>query len=298
MNPSKIIILLAMVALLASARAPDRAATQPKSPVRYRHIERIDPPMHVHVITIDLTDPRVRVRVCSGGDDPDGASGPWETVLAPTHDIAERNGLTCAVNANYFGAKEARQLGNKKIPYFAGNPARVWGWAMSDGRLWGVDPGNRRSLVVNKDGRITIGQLPDGPPPADAWQIVTGSELLVIDGKVATSVHKDRAPRTAVGIDRDGRTLMLVVVDGRKLEHSIGMTSLELAQELVALGCDRALMLDGGGSSTMAMRDPIEPSVVRVMNQPSDGHDFPISLSLERAVACVIGVEVRDEAGR
>src|SRR4051812_45043723 len=77
------------------------ASTAQSEPVRYRHIERQSPPMHIHVLTVDLTDPRVRVRVCPGGDDPDGA-GPWQTTLATVRDNAERNHLYCAVNGNFF----------------------------------------------------------------------------------------------------------------------------------------------------------------------------------------------------
>jgi len=118
----------------------------------------------------------------------------------------------------------------------------------------------------------------------------------VTDGK-NTATGTDRAPRTSVGLDRAGKTLFLVVVDGRKLDYSTGMTASELGKEMIALGCHRAIMLDGGGSSTMVMRDPIE-QVVRVMNRPSDGHDLPISMSLERPVANVLGVEVSEQVSR
>lgn len=275
----------------AASTSTSKPATRRADPVRYRHIERAAPsPLHMHVISVDLTDPRVRIRVRPGGDDPDGP-GPWQTRLRTVRETVEQNKLYCAVNGNFFGAKESRQFFGRSIPYFKDNPARVWGWAMSDGRLWGDEPGSRYALVVHRDRRITIAHFPNDLP-ADAEQIVGGSELLVIDGKVSTK-GTDRAPRTAVGIDRAGKTLFFVVVDGRDLEYSTGLTSDELAAELVSLGCDRALMLDGGGSSTMVMMDDIE-NVPRVMNRPSDGHDLPVSLSLERPVANVVGVEISE----
>ncbi|MBC7783481.1 MAG: phosphodiester glycosidase family protein [Burkholderiales bacterium] len=272
----------------------DRAGTRPAAPVRYRHIERQPPPMHIHVITVDLTDPRVRVRVCPGGADPDG-DGPWQTTLRSVRENAEANNLSCAVNGNFFGCKEAKQFAGRTIPYFNGNWSRVTGWAMSDGKLWGTESGSRCSLMIDRAGRATIDRLPERLP-ADAREIVTGIELIVTDGKV-TATGKDRAPRTSVGIDSRGRTLFFVVVDGRNAEYSIGMTAAELANELIALGCHRAVLLDGGGSSTMVMRDPIE-KIVRVLNRPSDGHDLPISMSLERPVANVVGVEMLEEVGR
>jgi hypothetical protein len=39
--------------------------------------------------------------------------------------------------------------------------------------------------------------------------------------------------------------------------------------------------------------DEIE-KVPRVMNRPSDGHDLPVKLSLERPVADAVGVEIRE----
>jgi hypothetical protein len=91
------------------------------------------------------------------------------------------------------------------------------------------------------------------------------------------------AGRTAAGVSRSGRHLYLVVVDGRSV-LSTGMTLSELSALLGEVGADDAMNLDGGGSSTFALRAPGEPAVT-VRNTPSDGS--------ERAVANGIGVFVR-----
>jgi exopolysaccharide biosynthesis protein len=80
-------------------------------------------------------------------------------------------------------------------------------------------------------------------------------------------------PRTAVGLTRDGRVL-LVVIDGRQ-KSSVGMTLGELARYMLGLGSVQAMNLDGGGSTTLVVRDD-------VVNRPSDGH--------ERRVAAAIAV--------
>src|SRR6266581_7977174 len=57
------------------------AATQPVQlwrGISYSHEIRKDPPMHLHVLRVDLTDPAVSVVVRPAGADPDGP-GPWET---------------------------------------------------------------------------------------------------------------------------------------------------------------------------------------------------------------------------
>lgn len=73
-----------------------------------------------------------------------------------------------------------------------------------------------------------------------------------------------RAPRTAVGVTKDGR-MLLAVVDGRQ-NHSIGMTLTELARFMRELGAADAMNLDGGGSSEMVVGDA-------VVNKPSDGRE-------------------------
>jgi hypothetical protein len=37
---------------------------------------------------------------------------------------------------------------------------------------------------------------------------------------------------------------------------------------------------------------PNESNEPKLLNRPSDGHDLPISMSFERAVACAVGVEI------
>ena len=56
-------------------------------------------------------------------------------------------------------------------------------------------------------------------------------------------------PRLGVGL-RDG-ALVFAAVDGRNLDRALGMTLGELARLFVALGCERAVNLDGGSSKRM-----------------------------------------------
>ena len=70
-------------------------------------------------------------------------------------------------------------------------------------------------------------------------------------------------PRTAAGYNASGSKLFLVTVDGRQTT-SAGMTLHQLANFMLTLGVDRAVNLDGGGSTTMVVRGA-------VANSPSDG---------------------------
>ena len=97
--------------------------------------------------------------------------------------------------------------------------------------------------------------------------------MLVNNGQVVlgscTGAVCSRNPRTSIGLTADGRVL-LVVVDGRQ-SSSVGMSLLELAQFFVGkLGAESAINLDGGGSSTMAVRGALE-------NHPGDGFERAVS---------------------
>jgi hypothetical protein len=70
-------------------------------------------------------------------------------------------------------------------------------------------------------------------------------------------------PRTSIGSTSDGK-IILFVVDGRGA--SIGMSLPQVASTMIALGCNNAINLDGGGSSTFY-------SGGAVYNTPSDGSE-------------------------
>lgn len=72
-----------------------------------------------------------------------------------------------------------------------------------------------------------------------------------------------RMPRTGIGYDRAGRTLIVAVVDGYQRGYSRGITQAEFAALLREFGADTAMELDGGGSSTMVVEG-------RVVNRPPD----------------------------
>jgi hypothetical protein len=81
-----------------------------------------------------------------------------------------------------------------------------------------------------------------------------------------------RHPRTAMGFGgADSSWLYLVVVDGRS-PHSAGMTLPELADFMIAAGVEYGTNLDGGGSTTMLLRDSI-------VNVPSDGTERTVANS-------------------
>lgn len=73
----------------------------------------------------------------------------------------------------------------------------------------------------------------------------------------------DKNPRTAIGYDKSRTKLFIAAIDGRQPGYSMGMTLKELAEFMQYAGCYEALNLDGGGSTTMTLRDSL-------VNKPSD----------------------------
>ncbi|MFA7418436.1 MAG: phosphodiester glycosidase family protein [Melioribacteraceae bacterium] len=81
-----------------------------------------------------------------------------------------------------------------------------------------------------------------------------------------------RHPRTGIGFSKDSTKLYLVAIDGRQT-HSVGMTLHELADLMIKIGVHYGLNLDGGGSTTMVVKDS-------VVNIPSDGKERSVSNGL------------------
>lgn len=114
-------------------------------------------------------------------------------------------------------------------------------------------------------------------------QAIGGMPRLIADGEISLEADSvietvpqgfsdTRDPRTAVGISEDGRKIWLIVVDGRRPDHSVGFSLQELAEFLLELGAYSAINLDGGGSSSITFMG-------QVLNKPSDGRVRPVTNS-------------------
>lgn len=110
---------------------------------------------------------------------------------------------------------------------------------------------------------------------ADVEYAVGALYSLVEYGSVASGLPSGSNPRTAVGQKPDG-TLVFYTIDGRKSGHSIGATMTQVAQRLIELGCETALCLDGGGSTTLSITEPDELTA-KTFNTPSDGGERAVS---------------------
>ncbi|QUH25818.1 phosphodiester glycosidase family protein [Serpentinicella alkaliphila] len=100
---------------------------------------------------------------------------------------------------------------------------------------------------------------------------IGGGTVLVKNGQPFTFTQSitGNHPRTAVGITKDRKKLIMVTVDGR---HSsfVGVDGKRLADLMIELGSHEAILMDGGGSTTMMARG-LGNSHAELVNIPSDG---------------------------
>ncbi|SHM29335.1 Copper amine oxidase N-terminal domain-containing protein [Caldanaerovirga acetigignens] len=132
----------------------------------------------------------------------------------------------------------------------------------------------KNNFFIGDEVKIELHVTPD---IANLKMALGGGAVLVDNGKIPASFSHNilgQHPRTAVGFTKDGKKLILVVVDGRQAE-SRGMTQEELARLMLSFGAYNALNLDGGGSSTMVVREPGEKTP-GVVNSPSEKAERPV----------------------
>ena len=106
--------------------------------------------------------------------------------------------------------------------------------------------------------------------------ILASGPLLLEDGETCSWEECDSSfvatkhPRSAVFTTKDKRTIF-ITVDGRSKGNAIGVSIPELAHLIRILGGEDALNLDGGGSTTLWMKEASDNGVV---NYPSDNGKF------------------------
>jgi len=90
---------------------------------------------------------------------------------------------------------------------------------------------------------------------------VVGGNLKILSNGIYTgSTNTDLHPRTIAGFSADSSVLYLASIDGRQ-SGSIGMNYRQLADLMIFLGAYHAINLDGGGSTTMMVRNKIANSL-------------------------------------
>ena len=133
-----------------------------------------------------------------------------------------------------------------------------------------VSGGSERFMREN----VKVGdklQINTNIEPNRNWKMMIGGHALLVENGAIKKYTKDvnsiggvRA-RTAVGISQDGKTVYIVSAEGRT-NRSPGLSLNELSQFMLDLGAYKAMNLDGGGSTAMAVRNLGDLKRTRITN--------------------------------
>jgi len=234
--------------------------------------------LRMHIVQIDLNAPGIHFKVTAPG-------GGMETVRNTTVGFLSEEHAQIAVNAHFFLPFPSTNSDAMLIGLAASNgnvysafESPVQSYAIvADAPAFNIDEMNRVSIVHRNP------DFSDGKHVLESvmlWNVVSGSAQIVTDGVKTIPVYKDDehpaglltpggaveydnsrswynilTARTAIGITRDNRTLVIFTVD--RATGSFGMTGAEVADTLIRdYSVVNALNLDGGGSATLAMENP------------------------------------------
>ncbi|MGB0563710.1 MAG: phosphodiester glycosidase family protein [Spirulinaceae cyanobacterium] len=262
--------------------------------VAYERQVRNQPrPLMIHIVTVDLTVPGVEVVVSPGAALAPAAHNPAvnETAANTTSGFVQAAQVQVATNGSFFYPFR------EKTPWDyaprVGDRAKVLGQAIAAGEIYAErrDPWQPLCVLPLPDSasqRLVIS--PQTTCPVGTAFALSGGPLLLEQGQPARrepvgSEHKPYA-RLVVAIDQPGTRLWLIAIDGKQPFYSEGMTLPEVTALAQELGADRALNLDGGGSTTLVQATPNQP---QLLNAPVHAK-IPM---LERPVANHLGIRAR-----
>ena len=187
-------------------------------------------------------------------------------------DSTPESGFICHISAQYINDPVVNDTSylivqNKWVQTQAPVPIP------DDGILLSARKNKAQFLKKHIAVRDTIKMLLSLPPIKDeVRELVGGIPRIIKNGKIHIQYEEEglpksfsttRHPRTAIGFNRSGTRLYFFTVDGRQEGHSRGMSLPELANFMLDWGVYEGLNLDGGGSTTMYIKN-------RVVNSPSD----------------------------
>lgn len=201
-------------------------------------------------------------------------------ILRTVSDFAIGNNAISAINGNFFDTKNGGSVDFTK----------------KDGKLINTNKtensrrlaAHQRAAVVINKGNLQIVKW-DG---FANWEDNLKQEDVMMNGPLlllarhnepldSNSFNLTRHPRTAVGITKRGKVVMLVA-DGRNI-NAVGLSLFELNKVMKWLGCKSAINFDGGGSSTLWVEKK------GVVNHPSDNAKW--DNAGERKVANILFVK-------
>ena len=255
-----LILILSVYSSHTSAQTTDSA----KDSIRFIRIESdsiFDSPQQISLLILNKKAiPPYRIDLAS----PDSS-------LRKTSQLGKNGHAVAAVNGNFFDMDQGGSVS------YVERGGSVLSRTRDPDQKWAVtDSIINAALVLDTSEHFRIESKEKDQyyerSEAESFVLLSGPLLLkdsIPQPLPHLSFTHNRHPRTCVGITKE--SIIFITVDGRS-ERAAGMNLPELQLYLQELGCQDAINLDGGGSTTMWIRDR------GIVNEPSD-------ISGERSVA-------------
>lgn len=184
-----------------------------------------------------------------------------ENILMSTSDLADSIGGLAAVNGGFhaygknIGSITKLRVNNNDVVL----NNTVTNWDLTNENIEGV-------LTIDVNGFVDIVETTNVQNWNNAYTFIHSGPLLLMGGIIQSLNDRKwnnvRNPRTGVCISYDN-SVKLITIDGR-FYTSAGMTLPEFQTFLKSIGCKSAINLDGGGSTTMYLKN------IGVVNEPRD----------------------------
>lgn len=230
-----------------------------------KFINKNDQPMSLYILQVDLNKPNLTIRVGT----PNNANTANSTqrvsaMITARNTASSAEKVLAGVNGDYFNTANGTPLG----PVHKNNiPIKT---DMSSGyKFFGLLDNGNYMIGSNADYLTYQNRL---------HEVMGGRHLLLDNGSVVTQTDVSVNPRTTIGLI-DFKTAIIMVVDGRQPNHSVGFTLTESAEVLKALGVKNAVNLDGGGSSVLITKDK-NTDTYKIKNRFPDGAERAVANAL------------------
>ncbi|RUR73122.1 hypothetical protein DSM107007_54810 [Nostoc sp. PCC 7120 = FACHB-418] len=261
-------------------RRPPRSENQQelfRGIVYQRLIESKPRPLIIHIVTIDLNTPGIKPFITPDIENLSKNVGVGkqaiidnETKARTTSEFVAEFQVKLAINGSYFYPfKEVTPW--HYYPH-SGDTTKVLGQTISNGKIYANKKSSWYVLCFDNNNQA---QIPGGEEcPKNTIQGLAGDDVLVFQGKPKINIYANSSAdkpysRVVAAIDKTGKKLWLVLVDGKQPLYSEGFTKRELTQFIAKLGVYNAINLDGGGSTTLVVANPDKEGKPKILNAPT-----------------------------